>query len=460
MRGPAALGRVRERATAVIVALTAGALGGFAWGIADDPVWRAEAELVVAETPRSLLEPDRLAALVVSEQVAVDAAGRLGDDVPGADLLSEVEAVPLERGVAVRASSEIAAYATAAANAFAESAADLAARRERRRLRRVRDGLREDLAELDPASVEAAELAERLGRLDELLAQPAAVEVARQASLPTEPFSNRSAPLWTIGGALAGLLAAAGWAVGRPRRQQAISTAADAASCGLPVVRAPRSSSLPMGLEASELLSRLSLGHGGSGPEVVGVVGAGGGERPPELAAAIAMTAAARGAKTLLVDCDIGGPTQAGLHGVSPAPGLADYLRGRAGPQEVLRPLRGASPGGDGIVVVLPAGDADGVDPLELMRSEPFAALFARTAQVYDLVVLDAPAFVGSTEGARLCIDQVEAVVVVAEGGVTDAGELERAVAGAGRAALAICAFVDPDARPGVDFSDSGISRR
>lgn len=458
-RGATALARLRTSVATLVVAATLGGLVGFCWGIVDDPLWRAEAELVVTGTSRSGLDSDRLAALVSSDQVALDAAGRLGDDVPGADLLSDVTATPLDGGISVAATSEVASFAVAAANAFAETTADLAVRRERRRLRRTRDGLRDDLAEIDPASAEATELAERIGRLDDSLAQPPAVEVLESAELPTEPASDRPAPLWTLLGAIAGLVVGVGLSARRAPSRPAIETAAAAASHGLPVVSVSRSSSLPMGLEVSELLSHLSLGYRRTGPGVLAVTGAGGTERASELAAAIAMTAAFRGRKTLLVDCDVADPSQAALHGLESAPGLADYLLGRAGPQEVLRPLRGSGTGREGVAVALPAGEADGVEPLALLRSESFAALLARTIQVYDLLVLDAPALSASAEGARLCIARAEAAVVVAEAAVTDPDELQAAAGMAGTAEPAICAFLESGTAPGGGSYDSRISR-
>ena len=86
------------RIVAVLALL--GALLGFGWGIADQPSWRATATVVVASdssgSDRARLE--RFAQRAQSEEVATRAAGLLGNDVPGADLLANVNDRPAPRG--------------------------------------------------------------------------------------------------------------------------------------------------------------------------------------------------------------------------------------------------------------------------------------------------------------------------------------------------------------------------
>ncbi len=85
--------------------LALGLLGlilGFGWGIADQPVYRATAGVAVESdsqgADRARLE--RFAQRGESEQVATKAAGLLGGDVAGADLLSDVAVRPGARAAA------------------------------------------------------------------------------------------------------------------------------------------------------------------------------------------------------------------------------------------------------------------------------------------------------------------------------------------------------------------------
>ena len=76
---------------------------GFGWGIADEPAYHAtstggRSHPSTARAPIPTL-PERLAELGGSREVADAAAGLLGDDVPGADLLSDVEVVAAADGL-------------------------------------------------------------------------------------------------------------------------------------------------------------------------------------------------------------------------------------------------------------------------------------------------------------------------------------------------------------------------
>ena len=148
--------------------LALGLLGlilGFGWGVADQPVYRATAGVAVESDSQgadgSRLE--RFAQRGESERVAAVAAGLLGGDVAGADLLSDVTVEPAPGGgaVIVAATSESPDYAAAAADGYAEALVDV---------------------EGDPLALGAS------------------------ASIPSEPYENRSALLSAALGLLAGLV--------------------------------------------------------------------------------------------------------------------------------------------------------------------------------------------------------------------------------------------------------------
>lgn len=148
--------------------LALGLLGmilGFGWGIADQPVYRATAGVAVESDSQGADEArlERFAQVGESERVATVAAGLLGSDVAGADLLSDVTVEPASAGgaVLVVATSESPDYAAAAANGYAEALVNV---------------------EGDPLALGAA------------------------ATIPSEPYENRSAPLSAAIGLLAGLI--------------------------------------------------------------------------------------------------------------------------------------------------------------------------------------------------------------------------------------------------------------
>lgn len=107
----------------IVLALAlVGAAIGFAWGIADQPRWRATATVAVESdsqgSDRARLE--RFAQRGESEEVATRAAALLGNDVPGADLLADVSVRPAPQGgfVVIAATADAPDVAAAAAGGF------------------------------------------------------------------------------------------------------------------------------------------------------------------------------------------------------------------------------------------------------------------------------------------------------------------------------------------------------
>lgn len=114
------------------------------------------------------------------------------------------------------------------------------------------------------------------------------------------------------------------------------------------------------------------------------------------LAAAVALAAAAgaAGRRTALLECDLARPRLALELGLSPAPGLHEYLRWEASAAEILQPLVLAGPAARGapeplmcVVAGRPAADA-----ATLAGLESFRHALAKLRGAYDLVVLAGPA--------------------------------------------------------------------
>ncbi|MEJ7784171.1 MAG: Wzz/FepE/Etk N-terminal domain-containing protein [Solirubrobacteraceae bacterium] len=116
------------------------------------------------------------------------------------------------------------------------------------------------------------------------------------------------------------------------------------------------------------------------------------------VAGALSAAYASTGRKVLLVECDLRRPTLAKRLGISPAPGLTDFLVGDAAPQEILQ-----------TVTVTRAGGTDGTNepgraeptftcitagtttrrPAELLASVRFETFLAEVEEAYDVVIVD-----------------------------------------------------------------------
>ncbi|MCC7254283.1 MAG: hypothetical protein IT540_20680, partial [Hyphomicrobium sp.] len=148
------------------------------------------------------------------------------------------------------------------------------------------------------------------------------------------------------------------------------------------------------------------------------------------LAAAVAVVAAEAGLRVLLVDADLARPVLAERLGVEPAPGLQEYVDGRAGPRDVLRSIVVAN-GGE--LAVLPAGRAG---PGARFDGPRFAALVERLGRVHDVVLYAAAPILG---GGDAVIASVAEVVPVVGSGLT-ATDLEHAAALLGGSRVAVVA--------------------
>jgi Mrp family chromosome partitioning ATPase len=110
-------------------------------------------------------------------------------------------------------------------------------------------------------------------------------------------------------------------------------------------------------------------------------------------AIALASAASAAGRRAVLLECDLERPRLALELGLSPGPGLHEYLRWEAGAAEILQPLVLAGPAARGatdplvcVVAGRPAADA-----VTLLGLESFRHALAKLRAAYDLVVVIGP---------------------------------------------------------------------
>lgn len=110
-------------------------------------------------------------------------------------------------------------------------------------------------------------------------------------------------------------------------------------------------------------------------------------------AAGMAATAAARGARTALVECDLGEPTLADELGLANAPGLHEYLRGTAEVAAILKPVILAGPGSEAATepLVCVVGGRPASDSSALLASERFRHAIDGLRAAYESVVIVAP---------------------------------------------------------------------
>lgn len=136
------------------------------------------------------------------------------------------------------------------------------------------------------------------------------------------------------------------------------------------------------------------------------------GEGKSTVAANLAATLAANGARVVLVDGDLRRPTVARTMGLTHGAGLTDVLAGRADLSDVLQ----RAPGMPGLVV-LGAGTTP-PNPSELLGSDRMRTLLDQLAE-HATVIIDAPPLLPITDGAILTHQTDGAILVIAAGSST-----------------------------------------
>lgn len=140
------------------------------------------------------------------------------------------------------------------------------------------------------------------------------------------------------------------------------------------------------------------------------------GEPGPSLVAAIglASAAASAGRTTVLLECELARPRLAAELGLQPQPGLHEYLRWEARPEDIVQPLLLAGPaaaGAEGPLACVCAG-RPAVNLETLLGLASFEHAVAKMRSAYQLVVLLSPFFAEHPDAAAVAARQADAVLL------------------------------------------------
>ena len=362
-----------------------------------------------------------LAAAGAQTATSVDVAMRVQPHItPRMSLQQLQDAVsanvdPLSNFVLVEASARSGPLAAQIANAFANQAAALKDADVRTQFARQAASLGHKIAGLgnSPATLASKQqLQDEQARFISLanIARPAVV--AKTATVPSSPSSPKPG-FDTILGAVVGLVLAVGIAFARRaldrrlRDSQEISSILDIPLIGELGASALGCSAQPDGerpmspadLEAVRIIRRGLDVLGPDGPlRSVVITSPLPSEGKSTVAVALAVSAAAVGKRTLLVECDLRRPVLAERLGLKPTPGLTEYLQGSAAPQEITQIVPLAASNGNqasslaqrapGNLVAITAG-ASASDTDELLSSARCREFLAQVAEIYDMVIID-----------------------------------------------------------------------
>lgn len=371
------------------------------------------------------LGPAQRAALsaeqITGPEVGSVAKRLLDSDMSVAALLARVDTqVGIQTNlVSITASAPDGTQAAATANAFAEAAKRVIPRDTRSRLRQTERNLREQIKDARgdpdfPGPVGVLKL--QLSQISTLRQISEPVEIASSASVPRTPVSptpERDAMLGGILGLIFGLIAAFGrdsldrrlrsarevhHGLALPilgRVSEATFGSAGLARNGLPM--------LETDFEAFRVLrTNLAFAAAGEPPQTVLVTSGLPEEGKSTVAMSLASAAALSGQNVLLVECDMRRPSFERRLKVKRAPGLSDYLSGKASPADILQivdlhaPLsfNGAEPAKPANapqkLICIAAGSPPSSGAAELLASERFRDFVGKVSKAYDLVVLDA----------------------------------------------------------------------
>lgn len=152
------------------------------------------------------------------------------------------------------------------------------------------------------------------------------------------------------------------------------------------------------------------------------------GEGKTTVSFGLAMSSAASGLNTLLIEADVHRPVHAKRLGLASGPGLADYLRGGVSPGEILQTYRftdptsqstngGSSNATTSMLTCITAGSSGSLAAAQV-GGEKFAQMIAEVTKAYDLVVIDSAPLLAVAETSEM-VALVDAVAVCVRIGAT-----------------------------------------
>lgn len=139
------------------------------------------------------------------------------------------------------------------------------------------------------------------------------------------------------------------------------------------------------------------------------------GEGEAALVAAIGLATAATssGRRTILVECDLAQPRLAAQIGLAAEPGLHDYLRWEAEPQDVIQPVVLGGPAATGSTepLVCVCGGRPATKAETLLGLQSFAHMVAKLRGAYELTVLVGASAVEDPGSCAAAARQADAVL-------------------------------------------------
>jgi polysaccharide biosynthesis transport protein len=463
----------REHGALILVLTLLFGAGAYVYSSRQKPVYKAEAaiEFQSQGTESSLLgqpidvggqTPEARAAAAASTLVrpsVLRRAKKALDFAGPADFIGGLVSVRPEARtnlVIVTAGARTGPLAADVANAVARAAVDVARDSARRVFARAAAAQRSVLRRLPrgPASgFSRAVTLQSLGRLDELSRVATPAVLRRRAEPPgskSSPHTVRTALLGLLVGLTLGLVAAfmRDSLDGRLRSSGELTS-----DLGLRVLGHVREDMLGSGfVEAKRRLGRrrrpplsepdleqfrilrANLDYlGETVPKLLLITSAAPGEGKSTVATSLAAAYALAGKRTLIVEGDLRRPTLAARLGVAASPGLADYLSGRAEPDDILRsgalpPAaegNGVAAQAPGAVVAIVAGSPTR-QPAEVLRTDACHGFFAEVREAYDVVVVDTCPLLSVADALEL-VPLADAVLLCVRGSKTTRSQVEAA---------------------------------
>lgn len=480
------------REQALLIAIVTLVFGGaaFAYSKSQTPSYVATASLNVQDpasgtgvgttvnTPAQLAasEGPRVNRLAVAEPVKT----MLATDLSVQSLRNSITTLvdPTSNVLSVQATASSAKLAADIANAFAQQDASQTTAEQRALFAAQAQEIARQVRALGSgqnASATRLTLDEQLARLRGLASVAAPVQIIGLATPPSSAASPKTLRN-TIILAILGLLIGIAVADTRRARDRRLRTADDIArQIDLPLIGHVSKEALGHGglsetgsgllsdadVEACRMLRQnLQLLDPDSGIGTVVVTSATAQDGKSTVATLLARASAATGKMTLLIECDLRRPVLAQRLGLVEAPGLTDYLLGKATPQEVVQripgsPLANISSAatertdvfGDKLFCITAGSEPR---PAELLGTERFRTFLESVSQAYDFVVIDTGPILAVVDTLEL-IPLVQGVIMCVRAAKTTRDEALAAYQALGRTRSRPAGIVVTGVTPKID---------
>lgn len=176
----------------------------------------------------------------------------------------------------------------------------------------------------------------------------------------------------------------------------------------------------PLATEFRRLFHHVQNKHEKSDLKSVLVTSAVTGEGKSTISACLSITAARKGCKTLLIDCDLRRPTLHRLFGLDRNGGMVEVLSEGLPVKSVIRKTELEN------LEVITAGKAI-ANPSELFDSRAIGAMISELKFYYDFAFVDAPPVIPVSD-PMLLAQELDGVILVVKAGSTPREVVERAV--------------------------------